>query len=175
MEAKKCSAGTFNPLTGSQSVASCLACLPGRACTIDGLGSPDKECAAGHYCVSGASTEMPADEWTDGGGFCKKGFFCPKGSIAPRACTSGKYCSQEKASAPTGPCNAGHYCAHGATEQESTLTFYPNECPSNVIQGICPPGSVCPEGSAFPYKCPAGERPPAGSCRIPGSVDFLLL
>lgn len=163
MEARKCSAGTFNPLTGSQSVTSCLACLPGWACTEQGLAAPNKQCAEGHFCISGASSEEPANEWSEGGGICKKGFFCPKGSISARPCSSGKYCSQEKAKAPTGNCSAGHYCAHGATDQRSSLTFYPNDCPSSVIQGICPPGSVCPEGSAFPYKCPAGESRPASS------------
>lgn len=163
MKAQACSAGTFNPIAGSQSEASCLPCLPGWACSVEGLEEPDTKCAAGHFCVSGASSATPEDEWTEGGGSCSPGFFCPEGSFSPTPCPGGKYCSDEKASAPKGDCVAGHFCAHGATDGQSSSVFNPLECPSNVKQGICPPGSVCPQGSAFPYNCPAGELRHAAS------------
>lgn len=167
MEAQKCSAGTFNPLTGTQSVASCLTCLPGWACSTEGLTAPDEQCAEGHFCISGAQTATPEDEWSDGGGACTSGYFCPLGSISARPCPSGSYCSGEKKGAPEGSCSAGHYCSHHATEQQPTSKFHQEQCPSENKQGVCPPGAVCPAGAAFPFKCPPGwyhgQRQPQGT------------
>ncbi|KAL8271281.1 hypothetical protein Esti_004796 [Eimeria stiedai] len=155
-ERQGCRKGTFNPLTGMQSAASCLSCSSGWACTEEGLSAPNTKCAGGHYCTSGATTAAPEEEWSEGGSFCTAGFICPEGSISPIPCPSGSYCPEDKSSSPAGQCSAGYYCAHHATENESTEQFYEDECPSNIKQGVCPPGAVCPEGSTFPLKCPAG-------------------
>ncbi|XP_026190433.1 cell death abnormality protein 1-like [Cyclospora cayetanensis] len=156
MKPQKCAAGTFNPLSGAQSAAFCLACLPGHACTKEGLSKPDAKCSAGHFCVAGASTQTPEDEWIDGGGACTPGYFCPEGSTVPTPCPNGKYCPDAKATLPKGECMAGHYCAHHATNQRATTAFSSRECPSDVKQGVCPLGSFCPPGAVFPYKCPPG-------------------
>ncbi|KAL8441974.1 hypothetical protein Emag_006751 [Eimeria magna] len=153
-----CRIGTFNPLTGMQSASSCLSCLPGWACTQEGLSEPDEKCAGGHYCNSGASTAEPEEEWNDGGSICTAGFICPEGSISPIPCPSGSYCPTDKASSPEGQCSPGHYCAHHAIENESTEQAFEDECPSDIKQGICPPGAVCPKGSSFPFKCPAEQH-----------------
>ncbi|KAL8449158.1 hypothetical protein Emed_003309 [Eimeria media] len=151
-----CREGTFNPLTGMQSASSCLPCPPGKACTQTGLSEADQKCAGGHYCTSGAPTTTPEEEWSQGGSTCTAGFVCPEGSISPMPCPSGSYCNEEKASSPKGQCSAGHYCAHHATEAKSTEQPFEDACPSDIKQGVCPPGAVCPEGSSFPFKCPAG-------------------
>ncbi|KAL8431207.1 hypothetical protein Efla_000152 [Eimeria flavescens] len=162
--AQSCSEGTFNPLSGMQSATACIPCLPGWACTRKGLGAPDAECSAGYYCVSAAPTSTPEQEWSDGGGFCTAGFICPKRSISQRPCPSGSYCSKEKADVPTGSCDAGHFCAHHATDSQPPDQAYFDQCPSDTTQGICPSGTFCPAGSVFPLKCPAGtiRRLPAG-------------
>jgi hypothetical protein len=49
-----CTAGTFNNQTGSKGVTSCLPCLPGRFCSVEGMGStPLPLCAGGYYCQLG--------------------------------------------------------------------------------------------------------------------------
>ncbi|EDV28435.1 uncharacterized protein TRIADDRAFT_51343 [Trichoplax adhaerens] len=142
-----CPIGTYNNITGTISVAACLACTPGYYCDLPGQTYPKDQCDGGWYCSSGATVARPtvASE----GGQCRSGYYCPKGSTAEIPCTAGMYCSSVGLVAPEGNCSAGYYC----TLQANT------PAPSSVVQGgnICPMGKYCPLGSVAGLDCPIGR------------------
>lgn len=53
------------------------AVFSGFACTEVGLAAPNLPCAAGYYCLDGATIAEPTNE--DFGDVCPAGFFCPEG------------------------------------------------------------------------------------------------
>jgi hypothetical protein len=104
---------TFNPNHRGESVADCLACLAGLACTGDGLDWPDGECEENFYCpASSTSTQENS---------CDQGYFCPAKSQNPKPCPIGFYQPASEQSSCL-PCPAGKIC-----EAKNTVT--PTDCP----------------------------------------------
>ncbi|KFG30653.1 GCC2 and GCC3 domain-containing protein [Toxoplasma gondii p89] len=141
---KACPVGTYQPLPGQTSEASCLPCKSGYVCGSPGLARPVDKCPAGSYCV-GASQHP-----------CPEGFYCPEGTEAPYPCSPGHYCQGDGLERPTGLCAQGHYCAKGATVRNPTGSLDIEFCFTSLTSGDCPAGYYCPEGIAFPVRCPPG-------------------
>ena len=77
----------------------------------------------------------------------------------------GSYCGEAGLAAPTGPCEAGYYCASGsstATPGDRDFERYTGETCSTMVvgelNGVCPMGHYCPEGSDAPTQCPPGTE-----------------
>ena len=138
----KCPEGTFNSLSGSVDISSCVNCTPGMYCEGEGLSYPTDSCPEGWYCSLGASQPQT----TTHGGFCQKGEFCLEGSYQPTPCTPGFYCDRPFLGNVTGPCDAGYFCNGSA--------FSPR--PTDSTGGECPVGQYCEVGSALPHPCPEG-------------------
>jgi hypothetical protein len=90
-----CSIGTFNPLSGQTSVASCNTCTAGKFCSYSAMDATGGDCDPGYYCTGG-SILAKNDEIITGstvtGGRCTVGHYCPAGSAAENLCTAGSYC-----------------------------------------------------------------------------------
>ena len=142
-----CPVGTYNPSQYSTSIYDCIACDPGKYCSVEGLTAPQGLCSPGWYCIEGATSPQPDSFNPDQGGQCLPGEYCPEGSFTPMHCDPGFYCSMPGLSNVTGPCSAGHYCIEGSFSADPT---------DNVVGGICPPGNYCPAQSVLPLKCPPG-------------------
>ena len=139
-----------------------IPCPPGKYCSQPQLTTDEGDCDAGHYCISGATTNTPTDEATEGGDECPPGNYCPAGSSSPipcdpgyyrtapggtiiddcDICPGGKYCDTFGASSVAGDCDEGFYCAEGSTVSNPA---------------ICPEGNYCPTGSEDPVPCDAGD------------------
>jgi hypothetical protein len=161
----RCPVGHFCP----EGAVHAVPCTPGAACTRQGLPAPDATCQAGYYCRSTASTATPTDDALEGqgGNRCRPGFYCPAGSAWPVPCSPGTYnpdylaqapsacracparthCASAGLAAPTGYCEAGYFCAAGATS-------------SRPAAGLCPAGHYCVLGSAEAVACAAGTFQP---------------
>ena len=66
-----------------------LLCCLGSYCETAGLGAVTGDCAAGYYCIGGATIPNPTDNIT--GAICPEGHYCPDGTFTPVACPSGYY------------------------------------------------------------------------------------
>ncbi|KAJ9462458.1 Cytadherence high molecular weight protein 2, partial [Diplonema papillatum] len=150
----ECSAGTFNPVTGGQSIDACLPCTPG------------------YYCEGEGKDKVTS--------FCLEGYYCPTG-CTDQTCT-GNHWAGSCATMTGGACPAGHYCPYvdggvtvttavdiaGTDRAASTV---PLACPSgtyNVDTGrpdclICPAGLYCDEGVSGGTACPQGYYCPPGT------------
>ncbi|KDO27716.1 hypothetical protein SPRG_22196, partial [Saprolegnia parasitica CBS 223.65] len=126
-----CPAGTFNNATGAQSFSDCTNCPPGYYCQSLGLSLPTDVCAAGYFCVSGATTPTQYES--------PIGHFSPAGAYSPSACPPGTFNNQVRQS-QCANCPARFYCNGTATVQPA----------------VCPQGYYCPASTALPQKCPAG-------------------
>ena len=73
-----CPQGTYNPALNGRNESACLSCLPGKACTVNGLDAPDSNCSAGFYCTGGSTTSKPVN--SNEGSNCPSGFYCPEGN-----------------------------------------------------------------------------------------------
>ncbi|KAE8591947.1 hypothetical protein XENTR_v10018612 [Xenopus tropicalis] len=153
-----CPRGFYNPDPNTQSLDSCLSCLPGHYCGTEGLSMVSGKCDPGWFCVYAAWTPQPfdLDNYTSAnclcpatatGGKCQPGFYCPTGTSEPLTCPPGFYCESAGLSAPSGKCSAGFFCTRGAKSTK----------PLNATYGdICPPGTFCITGSYRPELCPSG-------------------
>jgi hypothetical protein len=160
-----CPAGTYSTAYNLVNVSQCLACPVTRACTNIGLTTVSQNCAAGYYCISGASTASPVDGLT--GAACTKGSYCPAASGYPTPCpigtyqpstgqmfvgaclfcSPGGYCGSTGLSAVSGPCAAGYFCTGNATLAAPV---------DGVTGNVCPIGSYCTVGSSAAKVCPVG-------------------
>ena len=66
-----------------------MICPPGHYCGFSALSRPTGLCAAGFFCVHGASNPTPSDEVT--GNICAVNHYCPAGSTSPSPCPPGTY------------------------------------------------------------------------------------
>ncbi|EQC24780.1 hypothetical protein SDRG_17328, partial [Saprolegnia diclina VS20] len=114
-----------------RSFSDCTNCPPGSYCQSLGLSLPTDVCAAGYYCISGATTPTQYES--------PIGFFSPAGAYSPSACPPGTYNNQVRQS-QCANCPARFYCNGTATVQPA----------------VCPQGFYCPMSTALPQKCPAG-------------------
>ena len=103
---------------------------------------------SGFYCLQGAYTPKPEDlaNYTAGdcvcpdnstGGMCQPGTYCPRGSREPTLCEEGQYCGTEGLEQPTGECDAGYYCARGASRADPTDGETGDVCPLGRYCGKC--------------------------------------
>lgn len=164
-----CPVGTYSNSSRVESEAECRLCPAGFYCEAENITEPTAQCAAGYYCVLGASSPTPTLDATGGpcpqGTFCEQGWMwptpCPKGTFGDRdllpseadcvICPPGEFCSQSSLTAPNGSCLAGFYCTNASTEANPLDKGYGDECPS---------GHYCPEHSYEPTACPAGTYQP---------------
>ena len=148
--ANPCPAGSYNPSTNAFSSSQCILCDPGHYCPNTAMtalpADPANLCAAGYYCILGATTNQPPTGST--GGQCPAGTYCPQGTSYPRPCTAGYACPTAGLSAVGPACTAGYFCTLSAT----------SVTPSGVAQGggPCTPGYYCPSGSVAMVPCPKG-------------------
>nr|DBA16528.1 TPA: hypothetical protein GDO54_003912 [Pyxicephalus adspersus] len=179
-----CPGGTAEPIS----------CAPGLYCEEAGLAVPSGECAAGYFCINGATTPKPTDSIR--GNICPPGTFCPNGSHHPQLCPAGTfsadyslgnvsqckpcpagyYCQSPGITSPTGQCLEGYYCEHREVPVRDLTLF------------LCPEGYFCPAGTQFStqYSCPPGTYGPRHGvsnvtecvlcpsgkyCRYPGQVE----
>jgi hypothetical protein len=154
-----CPIGTFGASLSLTNISQCSACVAGSYCGVNGKSAPTGPCAAGYYCLPGASVATPTTQGF--GAVCPAGTYCPLGSAAPTPCAPGsfraatlgssqesctpcppgQFCSTSGLTAPSGSCLAGFYCGNASTSATAT---------------VCPPGAACPGSSASPASCTAG-------------------
>ncbi|KAI4815467.1 hypothetical protein KUCAC02_005611 [Chaenocephalus aceratus] len=138
-EPELCPAGTFSPVPGLTSEASCQPCTAGVYCREAGLRAPTGPCSQGYWCPSGqtVATALP----------CPPGHFCVQGSATPEPCPSGTYQDREKQATCT-VCGAGYYC----DLRLANASFL----------RPCPKGHYCPAGTSMPdqHPCPSGSFNP---------------
>ncbi|KAF3847745.1 hypothetical protein F7725_020773 [Dissostichus mawsoni] len=138
-EPELCPAGTFSPVPGLTSEASCQPCTAGVYCREAGLRAPTGPCNQGYWCPPGqtVATALP----------CPPGHFCVQGSATPEPCPSGTYQDREKQAACT-ICGAGYYC----DLRLANASFL----------RPCPKGHYCPAGTSMPdqHPCPSGSFNP---------------
>jgi hypothetical protein len=136
-----------------------IPCDPGMYCNANLLIAPVGNCNAGYYCTSGATTNTPTNDATQGGNVCPAGSYCEAGTQTPvpcspgsyrsstggtssascTTCPAGKYCSTFGGTSFSGNCAAGYYCPAGSTVAK---------------QNICQAGYYCPSGDALsPIAC----------------------
>ncbi|KAG7238707.1 hypothetical protein INR49_031223, partial [Caranx melampygus] len=134
-----CPAGFINPHTRMAAPQDCLPCPPGFFCVSPGKGVASGQCAAGYYCLSGASSPTPEDGGTTAGSYCP---------------------GRENLSRQAIPCSPGHMCPPGSEWQISclpgtyqALSGQPEEGPTG---GRCSAGSYCPQGTTYMVPCPLG-------------------
>ncbi|OWK00614.1 hypothetical protein Celaphus_00016675 [Cervus elaphus hippelaphus] len=72
-----CPVGTYGPRKGLRSITECQPCPAGKFCALAGLMAPSGDCAAGHWCVGGATSKDP----THGA----RGLLCPAGHYCLQA------------------------------------------------------------------------------------------
>ncbi|KAI9538601.1 hypothetical protein NQZ68_012253 [Dissostichus eleginoides] len=138
-EPELCPAGTFSPVPGLTSEASCQPCTAGVYCREAGLRAPTGPCNQGYWCPPGqtVATALP----------CPPGHFCVQGSATPEPCPSGTYQDRDKQAACT-VCGAGYYC----DLRLANASFL----------RPCPKGHYCPAGTSMPdqHPCPSGSFNP---------------
>ncbi|EGD79005.1 hypothetical protein PTSG_01976 [Salpingoeca rosetta] len=135
-----CPPGTISAAVQASSNATCTACPPGFYCEAAGQTQAAAQCAAGYYCVSGATSPRPTDGVT--GDVCPAGTYCEAGSHTPANCPPGSYNALTGQSNCT-TCPAGFYCEEGASDYTATP---------------CDAGHYCPNGTAHSTQvpCPVG-------------------
>lgn len=159
-----CLEGSYNPSLNLFNQSQCISCDPGSYCQSKGLVAPTGLCHGGYYCTLSARVPNPIGGGTGdlctAGHFCRNGTHtpwpCPPGTYNPvrgasnetscLACPPGKYCNGTGLVKPSGDCDAGYFCALGASLPK----------PLDSSGGICPTGKYCPVGSERPLGCPEG-------------------
>jgi hypothetical protein len=130
----------------------CLACPAGKACefkAISDIATDLPDCAAGFFCVSGASSRYPYTLVSGEYGPCPVGYWCDIGNSVPEACLAGTFSSQERAissdyclvcppgfmcetdglAEPTGPVSTGVRTADAILENQTCSAFSSEYCP----------------------------------------------
>lgn len=141
-----CLIGFYLNTTKNFHIEKCLPCIPGYACTMNGLAFPTLSCNAGYYCPLGTNVTSPEQF------ICPFGHFCPQGSPWPIGCQSGTY-QNSVGKDECIVCPEGYYC-------DALLLSLMTGIPGHgvVTPQICPPGSYCRNGTQFSlqYLCPTG-------------------
>lgn len=178
-----CPPGRYGAAPSLASADECTACEPGVYCFSHGLTTPTGQCEAGYFCngtavdafgrtaVGGDTFPCPA------GHFCPAGTSdieeCPVGTYSPSEgneeaadclmCSVGSFCATPGLVAPTGDCDAGHYCARNVTVPNPTSGIVTLPYSGDVFTGsievggdVCPAGHTCAAGTSIPTPCIAG-------------------
>lgn len=179
---KMCPIGTYQSGLSMTGLSDCLPCPAGKACEERGtaLAAIDlPDCAAGFYCLSGASTRYPYTEVVNQYGPCPVGHYCEVGTSVPTPCPAGYFSNQERAisisyclicppgfmcevdglSEPTGPSSIGLRTADGILENQICSAFSSEYCPlGTYIAQQCYTGYYQDvAGSGLCLECPAGQ------------------
>lgn len=130
-------------------------CFPGSEAVLAESPFP---CPIGHYCRSGATSQISIPKNFSTPQRCFDGFFCPRGSISPEGsgpCPTGYFCPTQLDAVI---CPQGHYCPGVGNSYPLECypgTFNPFDGRSNCT--VCPTGHICPSwGTLLPELCPAG-------------------
>jgi hypothetical protein len=130
----------------------CLACPAGKACefkAISDIATDLPDCAAGFFCVSGASSRYPWELVSGEYGPCPVGYWCAEGTDVPTACVAGTFSNQERAisidyclvcppgfmcevdglAEPTGPVSIGVRTIDAILENQTCSAFSSEYCP----------------------------------------------
>ena len=138
---EECPAGTFNNITHLEASSECTLCSYGHYCAVGGLTEPTGECAAGFYCLRGASS--PNNPTLDSsGGPCPEGHFCPNGTSYPLPCPCGSY-NPTTGQSECAECPVGFYCPENSTDYSTTDCLAGHYCPAGTCHGTDFP---CPRG-----------------------------
>ncbi len=115
----ECPAGTFTDFHNLTDPSECSMCPPGEAC-LSGTGGVQRSrlpCAPGHFCPNG--TEFPTQY------SCAAGSYSNATNLQRQQecilCPAGEFCSGGQ-TAPSGPCDRGHYCIDGKSSSERVRT-----------------------------------------------------
>lgn len=115
-------------------------------------------CPIGHYCRTGAGTQIPIPKNFSSPQRCFDGFFCPRGSYSPEGagpCPNGYFCPTQLDAII---CPAGTYCpgvGNTAPVECYPGTYNPYQGQANCT--VCPAGYICPGwGLLLPEPCPQG-------------------
>eukprot|EP01135_Chromosphaera_perkinsii_P005913 Nk52_evm8s371 gene=Nk52_evmTU8s371 len=181
-----CPSGTFSPSSGATSNAACIPCSAGKYCAAAGSQTSNElPCTGGYLCLQGADTPTPVDGVK--GRKCKIGHYCPTGATTEIACahgtfgpndglsacvpcTAGNYCPSSGMTSPT-PCTSGNFCVQGSST--------PDPCPAGTYSttvGLstsalctsCPRGKYCDTPGA---PTPKGDCAAGYYCHIQSSVQ----
>ena len=138
-----CLHGTFSAANNAQT---CTACTAGKYCPSSAL-TDGTACPVGQYCEAGYITPK----------YCGISTFQASASqTAPTDCTTcsaGKWCSASGLSAVEGDCQAGSYCAQGASHSRPIT--------DNSNYGICPAGNYCAAAVSAGTACGTGKLLPS--------------
>jgi len=95
-----CPAGTYQPDLSMTALSDCLPCPAGKACefkAIASLATDLPDCAAGFFCISGATSRYPYTLSAGEYGPCPVGHWCDVGTSVPTPCVAGFFSNQERA------------------------------------------------------------------------------
>lgn len=151
----------------------------GFFCESSGQSAVSGPCAAGHFCLSGATSPTPVDGGT--GGKCPQGHYCPVGSSSPEPCPLGRFSNSSRNTklsdcqpCPPGQCSSfgdfklpfRSFCFYWFVD----IFFVGSACSSRGLSSpshVCQIGYYCPQGqnSSQPanYICSPGHMCPPGS------------
>ncbi|XP_069804021.1 uncharacterized protein [Dendropsophus ebraccatus] len=163
-----CPAGTFNPIGGALTLASCKRCPAGRYCRGEANTEPDGLCSAGYYCEGEAADNIPQRTTRFPlNGPCPIGHYCPEGTLSPKPCPVGTLKNTTGGSSVDScvPCYAGYFCASVGLSSPTGLCSAGFFCPGNFTSTsptafLCPKGHFCIAGSPYPIPCPTGQHQP---------------
>lgn len=175
-----CPVGTYNPNTGSSSVAACITCT-GNGTYCPAGSSSQKPCPESSYCPTvSLLISCPEGSYTLTAGntspfaciICPRGTFCD-GFTSINICPGGFYCpaaSNEMSLQISTACPAGTFNPNvGSTDLSACIpcTLTGSHCLSGSnSQTPCPAGSYCPSVSTS-VQCPAGTyNPNTGSTAV---------
>jgi hypothetical protein len=98
-------------------------------------------CPLGHYCRTGATTQIPIPKNFSTPQRCFDGFFCSRGSASPEGqgpCPNGYFCPTQVDALP---CPQGHYCP--GVGNRAPIECYPGTYNPYEKRANC---TVCPNG-----------------------------
>ena len=184
LEPNICHPGTYNNITGGETVEDCLSCPAGTYGSEAALTQCSGTCPAGSYCPEGSIIPAPCPEGTyndrersvsiDDCMMCPVGHYCEAGSEYPQRCPAGTYNNKNGIARLDScmVCPVGFYCPLGAVEPilcpagtygPKLGLMYCLACPAGFycVEGIdepipCPEAFFCEEGSSQPMPCPIG-------------------
>ena len=122
-----CSAGSYNPNSGSTSSNACVLSSPGSYCPSSAM-SAQLQCTPGNFCPqSGLTAQVP--------------------------CTASFYCSQPGLRAVSGPCNAGTSVLLLAHRPRKASAFQAASVQRKRQLPLPAPSAVCVPLLACPFRC----------------------
>lgn len=156
---KMCPVGTHQSGVSMTDVSDCTTCPAGKACETKGnvnAASALPDCAAGFYCVAGASSKYPytASATSDANyGPCPVGHWCAAGTSTPTACVAGTFSNQERAISVDYclPCPPGFLCATAGLAQPNAPVSKGIRTSDSILEN-----ATCSSTGSNSEYCPLG-------------------